>query len=131
MSDSSANPQTIAHKAPLSMGFSRQIYWSGLPFPSPGDLPDPGIEPQVSYIAGRYCLNHQSTYSHLAGFIYFHSSNITVAVNTPRDQILVSRHYPPIKEIRVPCRDCWFQHLSRENMIWTSCILWCHRWRRC
>ena len=37
---------TIAHEAPLSMGFSRQEYWSGLPFPSPGDLPDPGIEPR-------------------------------------------------------------------------------------
>ena len=36
---------TVAHQAPLSMGFSRQEYWSGLPFPSPGDLPDPGIEP--------------------------------------------------------------------------------------
>ena len=36
---------TIAHQAPLSMGFSRQEYWSGLPFPSPGDLPNPGIEP--------------------------------------------------------------------------------------
>ena len=35
---------TIARQAPLSMGFSRQEYWSGLPFPSPGDLPDPGIE---------------------------------------------------------------------------------------
>ena len=35
---------TIAHQALLSMGFSRQEYWSGLPFPSPGDLPDPGIE---------------------------------------------------------------------------------------
>ena len=34
----------VAHKAPLSMGFSRQKYWSGLPFPSPGDLPHPGIE---------------------------------------------------------------------------------------
>ena len=33
------------HQVPLSMGFSRQEYWSGLPFPSPGDLPDPGIEP--------------------------------------------------------------------------------------
>ena len=38
-------PWTIACLAPLSMGFSRQEYWSGLPFPSPGDLPDPGIEP--------------------------------------------------------------------------------------
>ena len=38
-------PWTIAHHVPLSMGFSRQEYWSGLPFLSPGDLPDPGIEP--------------------------------------------------------------------------------------
>ena len=35
----------VAHQAPLSMGFSRQEYWSGLPFPPPGDLPDPGIRP--------------------------------------------------------------------------------------
>ena len=42
-----ATPWTVAHEAPLSMEFSRQEYWSGLPFPSPGDLPDPGIE-QVS-----------------------------------------------------------------------------------
>ena len=35
---------TVAHQAPPSMGFSRQEYWSGLPFPSPEDLPDPGIE---------------------------------------------------------------------------------------
>ena len=44
----SATPWTVAHQAPLSMGFSRQEYWSGLPFPSPGDLPDPGIEPRSS-----------------------------------------------------------------------------------
>ena len=37
---------TIAHQAPPSMEFSRQQYWSGVPFPSPGDLPDPGIEPR-------------------------------------------------------------------------------------
>ena len=41
-----ATPWTVAYQAPLSMGFSRQEYWSGLPFPSPGDLPDPGIEPR-------------------------------------------------------------------------------------
>ena len=41
-----ATPWTVALQAPLSMGFSRQEYWSGLPFPSPGDLPDPGIEPR-------------------------------------------------------------------------------------
>ena len=40
-----ATPWTVAYQAPPSMGFSRQEYRSGLPFPSPGDLPDPGIEP--------------------------------------------------------------------------------------
>ena len=48
---------TVAHQAPLSMGFSRQEHWSGLPFPSPGDPPDPGIEP-MSFtspaLAGRF-----------------------------------------------------------------------------
>ena len=41
-----ATPWTVTHQAPLSMGFCRQEYWSGLPFPSPGDLPNPGIEPR-------------------------------------------------------------------------------------
>ena len=40
-----ATPWTVACQAPPSMGFSRQEYWSGLPFPSPEDLPNPGIEP--------------------------------------------------------------------------------------
>ena len=44
---------TVACQSPLSMGFSRQEYWSGLQFPSPGDLPDPGIPTQVSCIAVR------------------------------------------------------------------------------
>ena len=41
-----ATPWTVAHQAPLSMGFSRQEYWRGLPCPPPGHLPDPGIEPE-------------------------------------------------------------------------------------
>ena len=41
----SATPWTVAYQAPSPMGFSRQEYWNGLPFPSPGDLPDPGIKP--------------------------------------------------------------------------------------
>ena len=40
-----ATPWTAAHQAPRSMGFSRQEHWGGLPFPSPGNLPHPGIEP--------------------------------------------------------------------------------------
>ena len=45
-------PWIVAYQGPLSMGFSRQEYWSGLPFPSPRDLPDPGMRTQVSHIVG-------------------------------------------------------------------------------
>ena len=45
VSDSFATPWTVARQAPLPMGFSRQEYWSGWPFPPPGDLPNPGIKP--------------------------------------------------------------------------------------
>ena len=41
-----ATPWTVAYQAPPSMGFSKQEYWSGLPLPSPGDFPDPGIKPR-------------------------------------------------------------------------------------
>ena len=47
------NPMDYNPQASPSMGFSRQEYWSGLPFPSPGDLPDPGTK-RVSYTAGRF-----------------------------------------------------------------------------
>ena len=47
-------PWTVAPQAPLSMGFSRQEYWSSLPFPSPGDLPDPGIKITSPALAGRF-----------------------------------------------------------------------------
>ena len=57
MFDSPATPWTVAHQVPLSMEFSRQEYWSGLPFPSPEDLPNPGIEPMLLMspaLAGRF-----------------------------------------------------------------------------
>ena len=55
-----AVPWTVACQAPLSMEFSRQEYWSGLSFPFPGDLPDPGIEPgSPAFQAVLYCLSHQ------------------------------------------------------------------------
>ena len=49
-----ATPWTVALQAPLSMRFSRQEYWSGLPFPSPGDLPDPGIESLSLALVGGF-----------------------------------------------------------------------------
>ena len=54
MSDSFATPETVARQAPLSLRIPRQEYWSGLPFPSPGDLPDPGIKSLPPALAGGY-----------------------------------------------------------------------------
>ena len=48
------DPGTVAHQAPLSMEFSRQEYWSGLPFPPPGYLPNPGIKSVSPELAGRF-----------------------------------------------------------------------------
>ena len=57
-----ATPLTVVHQAPLSMGFPRQEYWSGLPFPPPGDCPDPGIEPTSPVESfGNSFLNHKNT----------------------------------------------------------------------
>ena len=50
----SVTPRTVACQAPLSMEFPSQGYWSGLPFPSPRDCPDPGTEPVSSALAGRF-----------------------------------------------------------------------------
>ena len=54
MSNSFVTPWTVARQAPLSLGFSRQEYWSGLLFIFPGDLPDPGIEPASPALSGRF-----------------------------------------------------------------------------
>ena len=54
MPDSFETSWTVAHQAPLSMGFPRQEYWRGLPCPSPGDLPKPGIKPMAPTLAGRF-----------------------------------------------------------------------------
>ena len=50
----SVTPWTIFLQDDLSMGFSRQEYCSGFPFPSPGNLPDPGIEPETPVLAGKF-----------------------------------------------------------------------------
>ena len=66
VSDSLATPWTVAHQAPLSVGFSRQDYWSGLPCPSPGDLPYPVIEPGSPHCRQiLYHLSYQASPVHL------------------------------------------------------------------
>ena len=66
-------PWTVAHQAPPSMGFSRQEYWSGLPFPSPGDLSDPGIEPRSPALQADTWTSEPpgSPKCHLAQFMYY------------------------------------------------------------
>ena len=57
-----ATPWTVAYQSPQSMEFSRQEYWSGLPFPSPGDLPHPGIETESPTLQGiLYQLSYQGS----------------------------------------------------------------------
>ena len=55
-----ATPRAVALQVPFSMGFPRQEYWSGLPFPSPGDLPDPGIKSTSPTLAGRLLITEST-----------------------------------------------------------------------
>ena len=80
-------PWTAAHQAPLSVEFSRQEYWSGLPFHFPGDLPDPEIAPtslvSVS-CAGRWILYHWATQEAPTGLPIFHGPPVWLSVrNSP------------------------------------------------
>ena len=77
-----ATPWTVACQAPPSMGFSRQEYWSGLPFPSPGDLPNPGIEPKSP------ALQADSLPSEPTGKSLLFLSNFEFPTVTQQDQFL-------------------------------------------
>ena len=61
-------PWTVAHQSPLSMGFPRQEYWSGLPFPSPGDLPDSGIDPGLPALVSGFFTTEPPEKPHLRGY---------------------------------------------------------------
>ena len=64
-SDSLGPPWTVAYQAPLSMGFSGEESWSGLPFPPLGDLPDPGIEPAAPALAGGFLITEPPGKKHV------------------------------------------------------------------
>ena len=84
-----ATPWTAAYQAPPSMGFSRQEYWSAVPFPSPGDLPDPGIKPRSPTLQAeppekpQICLspnlplNRRSKIKHFLKYFYNLSSTVS------------------------------------------------------
>ena len=76
-------PLTVDCQAPLSMGFFRQEYWSGLPFPPPGDLPNPGIEPTSAALAGKV-FTKEPQLAHLANNTfrsYFPNTTLTIKRN--------------------------------------------------
>jgi len=65
-------PWTVACQTPLSMELSRQEYWSGLPFPSPGDLPDPGIRPRSSALQADSLPRKEVLLLHTRYFLKYH-----------------------------------------------------------
>ena len=82
-----ATPLTVAHQAPLPMGFSRQEYWNGLPFPSPGALPNPGTEPRSptlqaepvpSELPGKHILLVYYIFKNLTGLPWWYSGKESI-----------------------------------------------------
>ena len=83
VSDAFATPWTVSLQVPLSMGFPRQEYWSGLPFSSPGDLPDPRIKPTSPALAGRLFITVPPGKTSLNFMIkYVHQGFAPVSVKT-------------------------------------------------
>ena len=75
-------PWTVAHQAPPSMGLSRQEYWSGVPFPSPGDLPDPGIEPRSPILQADALTSEPLVIFFCPMFSKYFTTNIGDNINT-------------------------------------------------
>ena len=104
-------PWTVAHQAPLSMGFPRQEYWSGLSFPSPGDLPDPGIEPMSPAWAGRFFTPEppEKPLGTLKSHCPF--TVVTMSVKTPNTGsaalLLVKPHYGKSQHTKHSSRNFW------------------------
>ena len=101
-------PWTLACHSPLSMEFSRQEHWSGLPFPSPGDLPDPGIEPRSPALQADPLLSEPSMATHSS---ILRASLVTQLVKT----------LPAIQETRV--RSLGQGDPLEKKMATYSCVL--------
>ena len=129
---------TVAHQAPLSMGFSRQEYWSGLPWPPPGDLPDPKIEPvslMPPALAGEF-FTTSATLSPFKGILAVYAQNISpLLFRTCPEQtklsllktIINSRmdidpvYIPQILSRSLPAPTCWSTLISsRHRPVWSA-----------
>ena len=123
----SAIPWTIAHQAPMCMGFPRQEYWSGLPFPSWGNLPDPEIKPASLALAGRFLpLSHQET-------PLLRSGNIKKTV-----RIITGENLHGDEDQQAETKTKWQSWDSRKTWLdaevseWLSpeSLSWVHLWQR-
>ena len=87
-----STPWTVTHQAPLSLGFSRQEHWSGLPFPSPGDLPKPGMQPRSPALQADF-LPSELPQKPKCGCMYVHyySSHFVLRYTWPMCACLLSR----------------------------------------
>ena len=131
-----ATPWTVAYQAPPSMGFSRQEYWSGLPFPSPGDLPDRGVEP------GSPEFQAEALTSEPPGKLCSSLSNL-VDCSTPGSCVLHYLLCPPLspRVCSISCQLSWWCHptISTSVVPFFSCPLrvfsnesaLCIRWPKC
>ena len=93
MSDS-ATLWTVARQAPLSMEFSRQEYWSGWPFPSPGNLPDPGIEPGSSALQADFFLLSEPPGKHCPTAPTMQNKKFKVWKNKTKQCVYISKSSP-------------------------------------
>ena len=93
-------PWTVARQDPLSMGFSRQEHFSGLPWPSAGDLPDPGIEPRVLYHSHLLGSPYQHFSSFFSGFIHL-LTVLGLGCCAGLSLVAASRGYSPVAMTRL------------------------------
>ena len=124
MSDSATRGLTVAHHAPPSMGFSRQEYWSGLPFPSPGDPADPGIEPRSPALQADALTSEPPGKTHSVTLTY-------LAIGVPSDR--ASQVVLVVKNISANARDTgsipgWGRPLEEAMATHSSILAWRIPW---
>ena len=92
-------PWTVAHQAPLSRGFHRQEYWSGLSFPSPGDLADAGVGPVSPTLAGRF-FTAEPTKKFTNAYILYMNVHGDVHSEIPKENLFRMRSHNEIESFK-------------------------------
>ena len=135
---------TIARQAPLSMGFSRQEYWSGLPFPSPGDLPNPGIEPATlrspaladgffttSATWESHVYTHRNTHTHTHTHTSLQGKKIQGIIKIIFGHKGLLGNFPGSPAVKTPSLHCrrhgfnpWLENIySVSRMVWPKILI--------